>query len=384
MRLRKWAKSEAESRAELMALTEAARRRYEKQVGELWRGRDLKRVLKWWKKEQPTAAWVGLCTGGDGAYQWKLAQKFLTASKWRRRRWLLWWAMMMLYVGALQQLYLPEARFRSSYKDVWLMLMVPSVLTVEQEKEKTAMPGSDFKECEYRCPVMIVVPAGKFLMGSPESESDQYSSEGPQREVTIAKPFAVSKFEVTFAEWDACVVACACPKVEDSSGRGQMPVINVSWDDATQYVGWLSQSTGKEYRLLSEAEWEYAARAGTATRYSWGDKPSAGNANCNSCGSQWDRKQTAPVGSFEANAFGLYDMHGNVSEWVEDTWHSNYGGAPLDGSAWVEGGHQGLRVVRGGSWNDDPQYLRAASRLRNSTDFRSDSLGFRLARTLNP
>ena len=151
-------------------------------------------------------------------------------------------------------------------------------------------------------------------------------AEGPPHEVTIAKPFAVSKFEVTFEEWDACVAAAACPRVPDHWGRGEMPVINVSWGDAKQYVGWLSQLTGKEYRLLTEAEWEYAARAGANTRYSWGDDPGMGNANCDGCGSQWDLQQTAPVGSFKPNGLGLYDMHGNVWEWVEDSWHENYDG----------------------------------------------------------
>jgi formylglycine-generating enzyme required for sulfatase activity len=134
---------------------------------------------------------------------------------------------------------------------------------------------------------------------------------------------------------------------------------------------------------LTEAEWEYAARAGTTTAYSWGDEIGEGNANCYGCGSEWDAKQPVPVGSFKSNAFGLYDMHGNVLEWVEDTWHKSYEGAPVDGSAWLEGG-DALRVVRGGSWDDDPRSLRAASRGRYSADLRSSRIGFRLARTLSP
>ncbi len=157
----------------------------------------------------------------------------------------------------------------------WRMAMDPTVLTVEQEKAKAAKPGSDFKECANGCPAMIVIPAGKFIMGSPENESGQEASGGPPHEVTVAQPFAVSKFEVTFEEWDACVAATACPRVPDHWGRWEMPVINVSWGDAKQYVGWLSRLTGKEYRLLTEAEWEYAARAGANTRYSWGDDPGA-------------------------------------------------------------------------------------------------------------
>ena len=158
----------------------------------------------------------------------------------------------------------------------------------------------------------------------------------------------------------------------------------MSWDDAKEYIAWLTRITGKEYRLLTEAEWEYAARAGATTAYSWGDEIGDGNANCDGCASHWDNKQTAPVGSFKPNAFGLYDMHGNVYEWVEDPWHDNYSGAPVDGSAWLEGGEASRRVVRGGSWDDDPPYLRAAFRDRNSSDRRYYNLGFRLARTLNP
>jgi formylglycine-generating enzyme required for sulfatase activity len=264
----------------------------------------------------------------------------------------------------------------------WRMATGPTVLTAEQEKAKAGKPGSDFKECANSCPVMIVVPAGKFIMGSPKSESDREGSERPQHEVTIAKPFAVSKFEATFEEWDACVAAAACPRAPDRWGRGEMPVINVSWGDAKQYVGWLSRLTGKEYRFLTEAEWEYAARAGAVTRYFWGDDPGTGNANCDGCGSRWDLEQTAPVG--KPNAFGLYDMHGNVWEWVEDSWHDNYDSAPTDGSAWLRRDDPSYPVVRGGSWRNDPQTVRAAVRARRITGVRFDTLGVRLARTLNP
>ena len=161
-----------------------------------------------------------------------------------------------------------------------------------------------------------------------------------------------------------------------------MPVIDVSWGDAKQYVGWLSQLTGKEYRLLTEAEWEYAARAGARTRYSWGDGLGTGNADCDGCGSPWDLKQPAPVGSFRPNAWGLYDMHGNVWEWVEDSWHETYDGAPRDGSAWLAGGDPSFRVVRGGSWRNDSELVRAAVRVRRHINVRFDTLGFRVARTL--
>ncbi|MCI0735253.1 MAG: formylglycine-generating enzyme family protein [Beijerinckiaceae bacterium] len=260
----------------------------------------------------------------------------------------------------------------------------PAVLTAEQETEKAAKQGSDFKECVNGCPAMIVVPAGKFSMGSPESESGRTQWEGPRHDVTIAKPFAVSKFEVTFEEWDACVAAAVCQRVADHWGRGQMPVINVSWDDAKQYIGWLSQLTGKEYRLLTEAEWEHAARAGATTRYFWGDHPGNGNANCDGCGSRWDREQTAPVGSFKPNAFGVYDAHGNVWEWVEDSWHDSYDAAPADGAAWLGRDDLSYRVVRGGSWRNDPPLVRSAVRVKRNKGVRFDTLGFRLARTLNP
>jgi len=262
--------------------------------------------------------------------------------------------------------------------------MESTVPTVEEEKVKAATPGSDFKECASGCPVVIVVPAGKFNMGSPENEADRQTTEGPQHEVTLAEPIAVSKFEVTFEEWDACVAAAACPGAPDVWGRGHRPVINVSWADAKQYVGWLVKVTGKNYRLLSEAEWEYSARAGTNTRYAWGDEPGAGNANCNGCGTQWDLEQTERAGSFKPNAFGLYDMHGNVWEWVEDNWHENYVGAPTDGSAWLQGGQPVFRVIRGGSWRNESELLRAAVRQKRNINVRFDTLGFRVARTMKP
>ncbi len=266
----------------------------------------------------------------------------------------------------------------------WRMAMDPTVLTVEQQKEKAAKPGSEFKECASGCPVMIVVPSGKFIMGSPKDELEREASRGPQHEVTIARPFAVSKFEVTFEQWDACVAASACPRVPDHWARGEMPVINVSWDNAMQFVGWLSRVVGKEYRLLTEAEWEYAVRAGANTRYSWGDDPGKDNANCDGCGSQWDRKQTAPVGSFKPNAFGLYDMHGNVWEWVEDSWHDNYEGAPADGSAYLRGSDPNYRVVRGGSWRNDTEFISASVRVKRNSSVQFDTLGFRVARSLSP
>ena len=245
--------------------------------------------------------------------------------------------------------------------------------------------GTVFRDCP-NCPEMVVVPAGSFMMGSPPSEEGRYDNEGPVHRVAFAAPFAVGVFEVTFAEWDACVSAGGCGgyRPDDAGrGRGSRPVGNVSWDDAQSYVGWLSRSTGKDYRLLSESEWEYVARAGTSTRYWWGDDIGRGRANCDSCGSQWDYESTAPVGSFAANAFGLHDVHGNVWEWTEDCWNESYAGAPEDGRAW-EGGECSRRFLRGGSWSNNPRLLRSAYRLWIDSGNRYNNNGFRVARTLTP
>ena len=164
-------------------------------------------------------------------------------------------------------------------------------------------------------------------------------------------------------------------------GRGNRPVIYVSWEDARSYARWLSEQTGKSYRLPSESEWEYAARAGTITAYWWGNEIGSGHANCNGCGSQWDNTKTSPVGSFKANAFGLHDMLGNIWEWTQDCSHDDYKDAPDDGSPW-EVSNCGLRVLRGGSWYTKLEYLRSANRDRSYPDFRTDNIGFRLAQDL--
>lgn len=234
------------------------------------------------------------------------------------------------------------------------------------------------RDCQD-CPEMVVVPAGSYQMGY----------EGQKHQVTIGRPFAVGKHEVTFAQWDACARGGGCPRGENFAkdrgwGRGQRPVIHVSWNDAQRYVQWLSGETKKPYRMLSESEWEYAARAGTETAYSWGDQVGVGRANCAGCGSQWDNRQTAPVGSFAANAWGLHDMHGNVWEWVQDCYNHSYAGSPRDGSAWLSG-NCSERVLRGGSWNFSPAVIRAAIRSGVTTSFRrNNNFGFRVARTLTP
>ena len=244
--------------------------------------------------------------------------------------------------------------------------------------------GKSFRDCPD-CPEMVIVPAGSFTMGSPLDEKERYDDEGPQHKVTISKPFAAGKFVVTFDEWDACVSGGGCkgnPSPGDQGwGKGRRPVIHVKWDDAQEYVNWLSRKTRKKYRLLSEAEWEYAARAGTRTRYFWGDSLGRNNANCNDCGSEWDNKQTAEVGQFQPNGFGLYDMAGNVCQRTDDCWNGNYNSAPDDGSARTTG-DCGRRVLRGGSWADSPRFPRAAARDGALWDsIRGGFIGFRVART---
>ena len=238
-----------------------------------------------------------------------------------------------------------------------------------------------FRDCD-ECPEMMPIAAGTFRMGC-VSGRDCEDDEHPVHTVTIARPFALSKYEVTFEEYERFTEATDRDRPDDEGwGRGRRPVINVSWHDAQAYVAWLSSETGARYRLPSEAEWEYVARAGSQTTYSWGNELGNNRANCARCGSRWDNRMTAPVGSFGANAWGLHDMHGNVWEWVEDCWHDSYGGAPADGSAWTSGGECGGRVLRGGSWDDHPGDLRAAYRARPSAGYRGKEVGFRVARTL--
>ena len=244
-----------------------------------------------------------------------------------------------------------------------------------------------FKDYEHG-PELVVVPAYEFSMGSTDRDTEQ-----PVHKVAIPKPFAVGRFAVTFAEWDACVADGGCKgyRPDDQGwGRDKRPVINVNWDDAKLYIDWLNAKTGKTYRLLSEAEREYVTRAGTTMPFWWGSSITPKQANYDGNytfgrGAKGEyRQQTVPVDSFEANPWGLFNMHGNVWEWCEDVWHDTYNGAPTDGSAWLQGGDASRRVVRGGSWFSNPQVLRAAYRLRSTTVNRCSILGFRLARTLNP
>ncbi|MEZ5842875.1 MAG: SUMF1/EgtB/PvdO family nonheme iron enzyme [Hyphomicrobiaceae bacterium] len=250
--------------------------------------------------------------------------------------------------------------------------------------------GESFKDCP-ECPEMVVVPAGSFMMGSPESEQGRDTNEGPLHRVSIAKPFAAGKFEITFDEWDACVADGGCThKPNDlGGGRGKRPVINVTWNHLAEYIAWLSKVTGKSYRLLSEAEWEYAARAGTRTPFSTGSTISPRQANFDpktprrkgtkSSHPNW----TVEVGTFAANAFGLHDLHGNVYEWVGDCWNVSYEGAPDDGSVWASG-DCAQRVYRGGSWGNGKDEIRSAFRNRIQPYLAGNALGFRVARNLSP
>lgn len=312
----------------------------------------------------------------------KVAQPRSATARHRWRPVLLLWSSGVLVCTICAALAWPSRDYLAARFAALLEALSPKVLSVE--KERALMPAELFKECAG-CPEMAMVPAGKFWMGSPPEEKGRSPDEDPRHEVAVGRPFAVSRFEITTEEWDVCVLlgGCVWPAPDPGWGRGRQAVVNVSWDDARQYAAWLSRRTGKPYRLLSEAEWEYAGRGGKQTAYSWGDEIGRNNANCADCGSRWDSKQTAPVGSFAANAFGLSDMHGNVWEWVEDCWHKSYTEQPpTDGSAWTERGDCDRHVVRGGSWFNRAEVLRSAHRASYTPGTRRNNVGFRVARAL--
>ena len=286
-------------------------------------------------------------------------------------------------IGWMNQAYIRE-RFN------WFVTMRPYMLAnftpyvLRADAEQKLKPKDTFRECSANCPQMIVLPPGKFTMGSPAGEAGRAANEGPQHPITIARQFAVSIYDVTFDEWNACVKVGGCPKVADSGyAGGNMPITNVTWNDAETYVEWLAKMTGQSYRLPTEAEWEYLARAGTTTTYYWGNDIGTGNANCMICGTQWDDKGLSPVGSFKPNPFGLFDVTGDVWQWLQDCFHKSYEGAPADGSAWTSGDCS-LRVDRGGSWISAASNLRIAFRGSYAAGSRNYSLGLRVARTLAP
>jgi formylglycine-generating enzyme required for sulfatase activity/serine/threonine protein kinase len=243
-------------------------------------------------------------------------------------------------------------------------------------------PGTVVQDCAA-CPQLIVLPAGAFTMGSPTNEPGREKAEGPQHRVVIPRKLAFGRFEVTFAEWDACVKAGGCGRYRPADkgwGRGARPVVNVSWHNARAYAAWLSKRTGKRYRLPSEAEWEYAARGGTTALRYWHGKRGGTPANCKDCRSTWSNKTTAPVGKFAKNPFGLYDMMGNVWEWVGDCWTDTYDGRTADAGPVTPRGACAYRVTRGGSYLTPVKDLRSAMRSGDKPGARDFATGFRVVR----
>ena len=268
-------------------------------------------------------------------------------------------------------------------------------------QEFTVFVGLPFRDCA-ECPQLVRVPAGSFMMGAPEEEEGSSSAERPVHQVDFTAPFAIGVHEVTFAQWDACVAAGGCDGHSPVSigegatnphmgrARATRPVVEVSWDDAQGYVAWLSAHTGETYRLPSEAEWEYAARAGTQTPFHFGATISTAQANFNGTTAYGEgsvgeaRGDTLPVGSFPANAWGLHDVHGNAAEWTQDCYgwsRPTYDGAPTDGSAREEG-DCAERVVRGGNWADAPRWVRSAWRIAWPANTRIGTIGIRVVREL--
>ena len=292
---------------------------------------------------------------------------------------------------------------KSGYQDYFERIELTQARTLRMELQKYA-PGDIIQDCP-ECPKMVYIPAGSFRMGDIQG-SGWFGGdlEKPIHRVSVGA-FLLGQTEVTVGQFRTfagtsgykteaeqsrgCVTN---EKIEGDRGKNwrnpgfnqnaQQPVVCVSWNDAQNYIEWIKTKTGEQYRLPSEAEWEYAVRSGSETDYSWGNSIGNNKANCGGCGSRWDDSQTAPVASFAANAFGLYDMHGNVYEWVQDCWNDSYQGAPIDGSAWLSGDCR-MRVLRGGSWLIGPLFLRSASRNSYTTRYRDVISGFRLARTLD-
>jgi formylglycine-generating enzyme required for sulfatase activity len=303
--------------------------------------------------------------------------------------------------------------FFASRQALLAFLLIAGLVVVRHAAHAEVHTEREFRECSD-CPAMIGIPAGKFAMGSPATEQGRFDAEGPQHVVSV-RAFALGKYNVTTAEFltflrETGYQPAPCNPILGltwkSPSRGLAyppgltdppltPAVCLSWNDAQAYIAWLNgkvhgppspvKSGEGPYRLPSEAEWEYAARAGTTTARWWGDAVGVGNANCDGCGSQWDGSLIAPVGSFGPNPFGLYDALGNVWQWVNDCWNESYAGAPTDGSTWATGDCS-KHVLRGGSWSNVPIFIRSASRSKSDAagkDFDySIFAGFRVARTL--
>ncbi len=301
----------------------------------------------------------------------------------------------------------PSAKQLSHRAVLGLALSIALLTSVSLANLSSHKPGETFKDC-LDCPEMVVIPEGHFIMGSSLREFGSFKNEGPQHRVAIGYPLAVGKYEITVSEfarfatetghlsnsgcyyftgkwWDLGRYNWKDPGFSQTTSD---PVVCVTWTEANAYAAWLSKKTRKRYRLLSEAEWEYVARSGTMSSRPWGSKLSRDNANygaegcCQPHSEGTDRSEyTAPVGSFAPNKFGLYDMMGNVWEWVDDCWHANYDEAPSDGSSWQKQ-HCAKHVIRGGSWYSPPERVRSAVRYKFGTNINRTKVGFRIARTL--
>lgn len=281
---------------------------------------------------------------------------------------------LLLFVGFALSLQAVPAYAQGVYPDIPPRDIPRATILKPGQKLK---PGDVFRDCE-QCPEMVVVPAGLFLMGS-----DKYKTEKPKRVIRFRKPFAIGRFETTHTEWQACIDGGGCThKPHDHDwGTNRMPVINVNHAMVQGYAKWISSTTGKTYRLPSEAEWEYVARAGSKENYSFGNMVGKNRVNCRKCGAPWSGIGNAPVGSFPPNPWGVYDMHGNAFEWVEDCWHPNYEGAPKSSAARTDGKCH-FRVIRGGSWYYYSRMSRSANRQKNPAAVKSYWLSFRLVREL--
>ncbi len=248
---------------------------------------------------------------------------------------------------------------------------------VSEKPAGTAAVAEIIKDCPA-CPELVTISGGSFTMGTTAGDP----TEKPAHRVSLGTPFAIGKYEVTVEQWNACADAGACPRIASlASAAKNTPARDISWDDAQQYAKWLSMQSGKPYRLPSEAEWEYAARGGTATPYWWGGQMRTGNANCKDCGQPWQPDGPTRVGSFAANPYGLHDMNGSVWEWVSDCWHTSYNGAPADGRSW-EAPNCRVRVIRGGSWREGASYMLSSTRFKYDASVRHSQNGFRVARDL--
>lgn len=340
----------------------------------LLRGSELSEAQAWVTRRKPDAPPI---TEFQSAFLSESAsQEILRLRRSRRTKVLLVCLSLLLFTGLIgwwQQRPIIEAY-------MWRLKMKPTVVSGDQQRKLATQPGSEFADCVVGCPVMVVVPTGTFLMGS--AKEIGLPREHPQHEVAITRATAVGKFEITFEEWDWCawLGACSASVVAGDWGRGRQPAINVSWLDAQAYVRWLSRMTGKTYRLLSEAEWEYVTRAGSKTHFSYGNIDAmlgeyawfAGNAE----------ERPHPVGIRKLNQWGFADLHGNVAEWVEDCFYDDYFGASSDATARSRSNCV-RRVIRGGSFLYSATILRSSSRDWMQHDQKKDFIGFRIARDVS-